>query len=86
MTAWVNVADQRAVTAAATLCWRMDFCFFFGACLALARARLLMKAAASSLNLPPTFIASRTKRPRWLLRSSGYVFSLFLRASSAKFP
>ena len=37
MAAWVNVADQRAVRAAATLSWRM-----VGACLARAGARLLM--------------------------------------------
>ena len=82
MAAWVNVADQLAVRAAATLCWRM-----VGACLALARARLLMKAAAaSSLHLPRTSIASTTKRQRWLLRRSGYVLSLLLRASSSAAP
>ena len=42
-------------------CWRM-----VGACLARARARLVMKAAASSLHLPPTSIASTTKRQRYL--------------------
>ena len=48
MAAWISVADQRAVRAVATLCWRMA-----GACLALARAKMLMKAtASSSLNLP----------------------------------
>ena len=81
MAAWVNVADHRAVRAAATLCWRM-----VAACLALARARLLMKAAASSLHLPPTSIASTTKRQRWLWRRSGYVLSLLLRASCRAAP
>ena len=51
MAACVRVAVQRAVRAAATLCWRMA-----GAWRALARAKLLMKAAASSLHLPPTSI------------------------------
>ena len=41
--AWVSVADHRAVRAAATLSWRMA-----GACLALARAKLLMKASPLS--------------------------------------
>ena len=67
MAACVRVAVQRAVRAAATLGWRMA-----GAWQALARAKLLMKAAAASwLHLPPTSIASTTKRQRWLLRSSG---------------
>ena len=48
MAACVRVAVQRAVRAAATLGWWMA-----GAWRALARAKLLRKAAASSLHLPP---------------------------------
>ena len=62
MAACVRVAVQRAVQAAATLCWRMA-----GVWRALARAKLLMKAAAS-LHLPPALIASTTKRQRWLIK------------------
>ena len=69
MAACVRVAVQRAVRAAATLGWRMA-----GAWRALARAKLLMKAAASSLHVPPTSVPSTTKRQRWLLKSLGYVF------------
>ena len=74
MAAWVNVADQRAVRAAATLCWRM-----VGACLALAPARLLMKAAASSLHLPRVYCFPAPYRSRkWLgsLRASRFDWTL----------
>ena len=53
--------------------WRM-----VGACMALARARLLMKAAVSSLHLPPASIASNTKRQRWLLTRAPFRFFFFL--------
>ena len=46
----------------------------------LARANLLMKAAASWLYLPLTSFAG-TKRQRWLLTSSGQILSLTLRPS-----
>ena len=82
MAACVRVAVQRAVRAAATLGWRMA-----GAWQALARAKLLMKAAAASwLHLPRTSIASITKRQRWLLRSSGLLSYVSLSLYRVWFP
>ena len=62
--AWVSVAHQRAVRAAATLCWGMA-----GASLALAVAKLSMKAAVFSLHLHPDIDCKhhQLNRQRWLL-------------------
>ena len=54
---WLHVSGWRYSVAAA-----LD-----GGCLSLARAKLLTKAAASSLHLPPTSIASTANRQRWKL-------------------
>ena len=62
MAAWFKVADQRAVRAAATLCWRVA-----GACLVRALAKPSMKVAASSLQLPSFSIVSASTLRRWLL-------------------
>ena len=70
MAAWFKVADQRAVRAAATLCWRVA-----GACLVRALAKPSMKVAASSLQLPSFSIVSASTLRRWLL--SRYVLFCF---------
>ena len=78
MAAWVSVADQRAMRAAATICWRMAC-----ACRALAPAKLLMKAAASSLHLPAASIASTTKQQRWLLSKAPVLPVFFCAAATS---
>ena len=79
--AWVNMAVQRLMRAAATECWRRC-----GACRALACARSVTNLAASSLHLPPVSMPRTTSRHRRLWRSSGYVRSFLRRASVNAVP
>ena len=79
--AWVNMAVQRLMRAAATECWRRC-----GACRALACARSVTNLAASSLHLPPVSMPRTTSRHRRLWRSSGYVRSFLRRASINAVP